>query len=335
MNYYNNKNIFITGGTGFVGQAIIMYLLHNSIPKSIYLLYRNNKSNKLENFLKSESFNKLSDNTTIIPIEGDLMIKNLGISDKDIESLKDNVEIIIHCAATINFNEQIDKAYQINTQSVIDLVNLAYDFKNLQLYINTSTAFSNVFMKRIGEKFYNKDLKLEDFPNTYTYTKWLTEIELYKHIYKIPIVICRPSCIIGSYKFPYMGWCTNYNTLGMYYFCSKKVIFPIVHGNTNNILNIIPIDICVENMLYFGMCRATMKDFNKIFKYPIINITTEDNQNYEYHEHMMLVNKYLKNKNKNHIYTNIYMKHILAWEDEKCAAGRKLLNLTDLTACNS
>ena len=43
----------------------------------------------------------------VIPIQGDITHKSLGISDSDWELLVNNVNIIMHSAATVKFNEHI------------------------------------------------------------------------------------------------------------------------------------------------------------------------------------------------------------------------------------
>lgn len=39
------------------------------------------------------------------PIEGDMMEHNLGIGDEDAETLRNNVSIVFHSAATVKFDE--------------------------------------------------------------------------------------------------------------------------------------------------------------------------------------------------------------------------------------
>lgn len=63
--FYRGKNLFITGGTGFVGLCLIEKLLR-SFPdlKNIYLLLRPKKGKKIEERLEDLSKNSVS--TSII-----------------------------------------------------------------------------------------------------------------------------------------------------------------------------------------------------------------------------------------------------------------------------
>lgn len=51
-----------------------------------------------------------------------------------------------------------------------------------------------------------------DYPNTYTFTKFLAELLLLKECHgKIPLVIIRPSIVTASLKEPIPGWVDNLN----------------------------------------------------------------------------------------------------------------------------
>ena len=52
---------------------------------------------------------------------------------------------------------------------------------------------------------------LNQFPNTYTFTKSMAEqvVNDYKH--KVPLVIFRPSIVIAAMREPVPGWVDNFN----------------------------------------------------------------------------------------------------------------------------
>lgn len=62
-NFYKNKNIFITGGTGFLGIALIDKLLRSCSELShIYLLMRPKKGKSIEERLQDLTKNLVSQN---------------------------------------------------------------------------------------------------------------------------------------------------------------------------------------------------------------------------------------------------------------------------------
>lgn len=50
----------------------------------------------------------------IIPIVGDIISPDLSMSEFDRERITENVNIVIHCAATLNYNERLDLAIEVN-----------------------------------------------------------------------------------------------------------------------------------------------------------------------------------------------------------------------------
>nr|CAH7729585.1 unnamed protein product [Callosobruchus chinensis] len=58
QNFYHSKNVFITGGTGFLGKVLIEKLLRSTDVSNIYLLIRPKKEKdvyrRLEELLECE-----------------------------------------------------------------------------------------------------------------------------------------------------------------------------------------------------------------------------------------------------------------------------------------
>lgn len=235
---YEDQSILVSGATGFIGKVLVEKLLRDCKKiKNIYILLRSKKGDGLpkrfENFKNSIVFNNLrkidaSVFDKIIPIEGDLMEPKLGISESDEEFLSKNLNIIIHCAASVRFDEPIRVALQMNTISTKNMLHLAEKCDNLKGFVHVSTAYSNTNQKIIFEKIYdpfidykhfldlfdkneNQELAalcekaLEIFPNTYVLTKHLAEKLVSEHEH-LPITIVRPSIVTPSNLEPEMGW---------------------------------------------------------------------------------------------------------------------------------
>lgn len=136
IDFYKNKNILMTGATGFVGKAILWKLIQalRQDIGSIYILVRSgsikrSKIGKPEERLRNEIFNNkaflilrrtmgknLFDSIVknkIIPIAGDIISPDLSMTDFDREKITENVNVVIHCAATLNYNERLDLALEV------------------------------------------------------------------------------------------------------------------------------------------------------------------------------------------------------------------------------
>lgn len=71
--------------------------------------------------------------TLITQINGDCAQPNLGISPEDREVLTTNVDVIIHCAATVRFNEPLYNALILNVGATKTILELAKEISQLKV----------------------------------------------------------------------------------------------------------------------------------------------------------------------------------------------------------
>lgn len=235
--FYTGREIFITGGSGFIGKVLIEKLLR-SCPgiKNIFVLLRPKKGKsideRLENIIDIPLFNLLRVHnpdfyTKITPVSGDMSELRLGLSDKDVSRLR-NVSIIFHSAASVRFDDTLKYAVLLNTRGTREIMELATTLQNIKLVMHVSTTYSNVFTHIVEEKMYpaaadwQKTIeiceKLDEseldlltshytgfMPNTYVFSKNLAEevSNFYKD--QLPVVIYRPSVVVGALKEPLPG----------------------------------------------------------------------------------------------------------------------------------
>lgn len=192
--FYDGTEIFMTGGSGFIGKVLIEKLLHSCQGiKAIYLLMRPKKEVSAK-----ERVQKLLDNTvskkiveqgqaTLLSgqfvsfqlferlkkknpeafkklhvIEGDATELNLGISESDMNKLK-SCSVIFHGAATIRFDDPLNKSILLNTRGTREVCNLARTMPNLKAFIHISTAYVQPKNKYVQEKMYPSDADWKTF----------------------------------------------------------------------------------------------------------------------------------------------------------------------------
>ena len=110
----------VTGGTGFLGRHLIDQLIKRK--GKIYVLVRAGSKGKLKTL--SERWGDDADR--VIPVTGDLGKKNLGVSSKDIASLKGKITHVFHLAAIYDItNEDEQEQLAINVEGTRQAVALS------------------------------------------------------------------------------------------------------------------------------------------------------------------------------------------------------------------
>src|SRR3954454_9869927 len=125
----DGKRIAITGGTGFLGTALIERLLRSVPGCELVLLVRPGRLASVEQRLKREIFaNNAFDRLRaelgkdrfaemvaerVTPIAGDVGTDGLGLDEAG-RGLLAFCDIVIHSAATVSFDSPLDSAVEVN-----------------------------------------------------------------------------------------------------------------------------------------------------------------------------------------------------------------------------
>ena len=144
LDYYTRKNIFLTGGSGFIGKVLIEKLLRTcSTVEKIYVLLRpskdgtQNAQQRLNDLLsKSKLFTFHKDQldlSKVVPISGDLTKPMLGMSLEDRQLLIDNVNVVFHSAATVRFHGPLNDFITQNVFGTDMIMKLCQEMKYLQV----------------------------------------------------------------------------------------------------------------------------------------------------------------------------------------------------------
>ena len=134
-------------------------------------------------------------NAKIRPVEGDLVLRllnfsydsqlkdGLGLSPEDFKELTENLDVIINCAASIDFNSALTEAIDINVYGTLRMFGLAQSCKNLQSFLHVSTAYVNADKRGvIEEKVYDEHIDAEKIIND-IYKMPKDEVILSSHIF--------------------------------------------------------------------------------------------------------------------------------------------------------
>jgi len=201
------NNIYITGGTGFLGSHLIKEILSTTNDNIVALVRA--RDNIEANFrlisvlreISSEKFVELHKNR-IEALQGDITKKHMGMSDEDMKGLIDKVDILYHCAANTELNLQLAAVKKVNvagTKNVLECCALCKKRGHLKKVNHISTAFIAGTHKGT---FKERDLDVgQRFNNTYEESKFDGEKTVNKfRADGLDIDIYRPGIILGRYS---------------------------------------------------------------------------------------------------------------------------------------
>jgi 1-acyl-sn-glycerol-3-phosphate acyltransferase/thioester reductase-like protein len=224
-------------------------------------------------------------------VTGDLLLPRMGMSEGDWAKLTGSVEVILHNAATILFDEPLEEALRNNTMGALNVLGLAQECVHLACFVHCSTAYVNptvVMPQLVREEVYatrevtddpeglleellatdprllQKNLRsiLGAFPNTYTFTKNLTEQMLLRRRGKVPTCVVRPSIVACAWDGPQRGWIDNVNAAGSYFLLGSLGLLRYVWGKANNIGDLIPVDFVSNASIVAAMHCAHSPELN-------------------------------------------------------------------------
>lgn len=209
-----------------MGKVLIEKLLRScSDLKQILILMRPKRgksgSERVEEFLKIPLFEKLVEENPevlkkLIPVFGDISLENLGLSNDDMSLIIRETSVVFHFAATLNFEAPIKTAVHMNVRGLDYVMDISKKMKNLKVVVHLSTAFCNPDQEEMREKVYDFNMEprqlmnildslsdeivntfekklISSHPNTYTYTKRISELLVKEEHKNLPLCIVRPS----------------------------------------------------------------------------------------------------------------------------------------------
>lgn len=295
---FQGQHILLTGGTGFLGKVIVEKLLR-CLPNigHIYLLVRPKKGKepeqRLNEIFNSPLFDKVRAQKgldamckSVTLINGDVQLPGLGISLLDRQLLIEKINIIYHAAATVRFDEPLKKAVLTNTRGTKLIVELAKEIKNLLFFGHISTAYCHLEEKLLEEKPYAPpadphkiitcvewmdedvveaitDKILGNLPNTYAFTKSLSESLVEEAMPYIPAVILRPSIVVPVWKEPLPGWTDNINGPTGLLIGAGKGVIRTMYCNENGYADYVSADLVVNAILTCTWNFIYLKDQEK------------------------------------------------------------------------
>jgi fatty acyl-CoA reductase len=154
---YRGKTVLLTGGTGFLGTALVEKMLR-SLPTlgRLYLLIRPSREKSAQerfekDVLGSTAFSRLREELgsaleervaeKVRVLEGDVHADSLGLGAEDLAELSREVDAVVHSAASVVFDAPLDAAVGSNVRGTLGLLALARGWEKKPLFVHVSTSY--------------------------------------------------------------------------------------------------------------------------------------------------------------------------------------------------
>jgi nucleoside-diphosphate-sugar epimerase len=212
----------LTGGTGFVGKEIMWQAAHDPDIAEIVVLIRPKtiRDRKSKEVIKTLS--PAERGTALLPqlwlddpehrakftfVAGDVEEPNLGISEADHEILKGKITHVIHCAASVAFDDPYEKSFRANVTGTLNA--LAFS-KTLQeapgspfvAHLGIETSYIHGRQTKLAAREDEIVFPRNFYNNYYELTKAMASIETERFMLQegLRIVQLCPSIVIGESK---------------------------------------------------------------------------------------------------------------------------------------
>ncbi len=205
--------VFLTGATGFVGMQLLARYLERT-DRRVYALVRGaddrEAAARMDRTLLSLFGPDHPHGERVVAVRGDITRPGLGIG-AGLDGLAERVSEIVHGAASVSFELELQAARLINvdgTRRMLELAERCHARGGLRRFSYISTAY--VAGEHAG-CFSEDDLDVgQRFRNTYEQSKFEAESLVARMRGQLPITVLRPSIIVGERD---SGWTTSFNVL--------------------------------------------------------------------------------------------------------------------------
>lgn len=220
----------LTGATGFVGMEVLARLATET-DRDVVALVR-----AADDVAAGRRLDKVLE--TILPpgeepcgslraVAADLESPGLGLADDVRDQIAEDLDTVIHCAASVSFTLPLDEARRINVVGTEGVLELASRAPGLDRFVHVSTAYV-----------------AGDHRNTYERTK--QEAERAVRSSGLPATIVRPSIVVGDSR---TGWTPAFNVIYWPLQAFARGLFPQVPGDPDTTVDIVPIDTVADALL--------------------------------------------------------------------------------------
>lgn len=231
-----HEQFLISGASGFLGRELLKVLLAGPPGDRFVLLARRGSIPALARRLPA------TERITILP--ADLETGRCGLGEADYRTALEGTTRILHLAAAVRFDLPLEEARRVNvggTECMLEIAAEARRKGSLRSFLHVGTVFAAGRCRGgVAEAQFRRPNK---FRNTYEQSKFEAEERVRLRMPDLPVVIARPSIVIGSSK---TGETESYQTLNWLLKVYASGVWRTLPARRSARVDIVPVDYVAE-----------------------------------------------------------------------------------------
>lgn len=251
-----NGPVALTGATGFLGRAVLAQLLTTTEVRIIALVRATSGDEAdrrgRETLLAALDRDPTEAETTRVAwVRADLEEARLGLSSASWDQLAATVGDVLHCAASIRFDLDLEDAQRINVDGTATMLDLAREARaqgHFGCFHHVSTAYVAGRTKRLTDADHLASDRAGNYRNSYERTKARAE-RLLRNQQEVPVAIYRPSIIGGATD---SGRTDNWNVLYVPMRMIAKGQLPVLPVGGDALVDTVGIDYVARGIVHLA-----------------------------------------------------------------------------------
>ncbi|HKY39963.1 MAG TPA: SDR family oxidoreductase [Polyangiaceae bacterium] len=242
---------FLTGCTGFIGHELLRQLAAWKMDRTYCLIREREGRPAALRLHRALSRAGIESDQRFVAVAGDIELANLGLTASCRAGLAREVTCVIHAAADVRFNQSVESIGSTNVGGAKAVLGFVRDCvkenKSFSHLAYVSTAF--VAGCRLGVVDADALEHNAGFKNTYEESKYLAEQLVRQSMADFPVVVVRPSIVLGSAD------AANVQPRDLLYplvvsFASWPL--PVIGQDPNVRVDFVPVDFVARALLFLG-----------------------------------------------------------------------------------
>src|SRR3712207_2570237 len=189
-----NETIFLTGFPGFIAGRLVKSLLASD-ARLLLLVQPALVERARADLLRITREIGAAPGSFVI-LQGDITRPALGLSEKELETVRRETTTVFHLAAVYDLAVARDVAMRVNVEGTRNVNRLVETLPRLRRYHYVSTCY--VAGRRAGLIRETELRHTAGFRNHYEETKYLAEVEVEALKSRLPVTIHRPAVVCGD-----------------------------------------------------------------------------------------------------------------------------------------